>query len=284
MTERVALGKGLGALIPDGDREKGALFVCGIEEIVPNRRQPRKRFNEEGLRELAESIREKGILEPLLVRKAGEGYELIVGGRRWRAAQKAGLREVPVLLKDVSDQEALELALVENLQREDLGVLEEAEGYRRLIQEFNFTQEELAKRIGKNRTSVANTLRLLRLPEEVKERLEDGSISPGHGRALLSLETEDDQKEACKAVVQRGLSVRQTERMVRRWGQQQRAPSMEKEPEDLEQRELLDDLRRCLSTKIRISRRGKGGKIEIEFYSPDELQRIVDLILGGKGV
>jgi ParB family chromosome partitioning protein len=131
---------------------------------------------------------------------------------------------------------------------------------------------------------VANTLRLLRLPEEVKERLEDGSISPGHGRALLSLETEDDQKEACKAVVQRGLSVRQTERMVRRWGQQQRAPSMEKEPEDLEQRELLDDLRRCLSTKIRISRRGKGGKIEIEFYSPDELQRIVDLILGGKGV
>jgi ParB family chromosome partitioning protein len=280
----MALGKGLGALIPDAEREKGEFFLCGIEEIVPNRKQPRKRFDEERIKELTESIREKGILEPLLVRKSEDGYELIVGERRWRAAQRAGLREVPVLLKNVTDREALELALVENLQREDLGVLEEAEGYRQLIDEFQFTQEELAKGIGKDRTSVTNTLRLLRLPGEVKEKLADSSLSSGHGRALLALPTEEDQKEGCRVVIRKDLSVRETERLVRKWGKKASAPATTEEVDDSEQRQLQDDLRRFLSTRVHISGRGKRGKIEIEFYSLAELQRLVDLILGEKGV
>jgi ParB family chromosome partitioning protein len=285
MGKRVALGKGLGALIPDVDRAKGDFFLCGIEEIVPNRKQPRKRFDEGRMNELVASIKEKGILEPLLVRKSGEYYELIVGERRWRAAQKAGVREVPVLLKNVSDQEALELALVENLQREDLGVLEEAEGYRQLIDEFEFTQEELAKRIGKDRSSVTNTLRLLRLPGEVKERLADSSLSPGHGRALLALPTEEDQKEACRVLIKKGLSVRDTERMVSRW-QKKESPSVPiREESDSDRDQLEADLRRFLSTKVRIVKgRRRRGKIEIEYYSPVELERIVDLILGEEGV
>jgi len=284
MDKRMALGKGLGALIPDVEREGGEFFLCGIEEIVPNRRQPRKRFDDERIRELAESIKEKGILEPLVVRKSGDGYELIVGERRWRAAQKAGLKDVPVLLKNVSDREALELTLVENLQREDLGVLEEAEGYRQLIEEFHFTQEELAKRIGKDRTSVTNTLRLLRLPGKVREKLADSSLSPGHGRALLGLLTEEDQEEISRSVIRKGLSVRETERLVRRWGKREPATATAGASDDLDRKQLQEDLRRFLSTRVSITGSGKGGKIEIEFYSPAELQRIVDLIVGEKGV
>lgn len=284
MGKRMALGKGLGALIPEAEREKSELFLCGIEEIVPNQKQPRRRFDEEKIEELAKSIREKGILEPLLVRKSGEGYELIVGERRWRAAQKAGLREVPVLLKNVSNREALELTLVENLQREDLSVLEEAEGYRQLIDEFGFTQEELAKRIGKDRSSITNTLRLLRLPNEVKEKLADLSLSSGHGRALLTLPTETDQKKVCRLVLKRSLSVRETERLVKQWGKRRPVPLKEEESDEYEWKHLQDDLRRFLSTRVQISRKGEGGKILIEFYSPVELQRLVDLIKGEKGV
>lgn len=284
MGKRVALGKGLGALIPDVDRGRGELFLCGIEEIAPNPNQPRKRFDEESIRELAESIKEKGILEPLLVRKSGEGYELIVGERRWRAAQRAGLTEVPVLVKDVSHREALELGLVENLQREDLGVLEAAQGYQRLIEGFGFTQEELAKRIGKDRTSVTNTLRLLRLPKEVKERLADSTLSAGHGRALLALPTEEDQKKACRVVVQKGLSVRETEHLVKKWGKGRSAGSIRERANIDEWSGLQEDLRRFLGTQVRLTKRGKGGRIEIEFYSVPDLQRLVDLILAGKGV
>jgi len=284
MGKRMALGKGLGALIPGIEREKGELFLCGIEEIVPSRRQPRKRFHEDGIKELAESIREKGVLEPLLVRKSGDGYELIVGERRWRAAQRAGLTEVPVLLKDVSDREALEMGLVENLQREDLGVLEEAEGYRQLIDEFQFTQEELAGRIGKDRSSVTNTLRLLRLPVEVKERLADSSLSPGHGRALLGLSSNEDQKEACQIVIRKDLSVRATERLVKRWKKKEPAAAAFEESDDFEWKRLQEELRKFLSTRVHISGGGKRGKIEIEFYSLAELQRLVDLIVGEKGV
>jgi ParB family chromosome partitioning protein len=285
MVKRTALGKGLGALIPDVDRTRSEFFLCGIEEIVPNRNQPRKRFDEEKIRELAESIREKGILEPLLVRKSGGGgYELIVGERRWRAAQKAGLREVPVLVRTISDSEAVELALVENLQREDLGVLEEAEGYRQLMDGFHLTQEELARRIGKDRTSITNTLRLLRLPEEVKERLADSSLSSGHARAILAIPNAVDQKEVCRRVIRKGLSVRDTERLVKQWGKRRSAPVPREDSGDWEQKALEDNLRTFLSTRVRISRSRKGGKIEIEFYSVGELERIVDLITGEKGV
>jgi len=284
MGKRPALGKGLGALIPDVNQGRGDFFLCGIEEIVPNRKQPRKRFDEERIQELAESIREKGILEPLLVRKLDDGYELIVGERRWRAAQKAGLREVPVLVRAISDSEALELALVENLQREDLGILEEAEGYRQLIDEFHLTQEELAKRIGKDRTSVTNTLRLLRLPAEVKEKLADATLSSGHGRAILAISNEDDQKAICGMVIRKGLSVRETEGLVKRWGKRKPAARVDEDSDAFGRKDLEADLRRFLSTRVQISKSGKRGKIEIEFYSVDELQRIVDLITGVKGV
>jgi len=284
MGKRPALGKGLGALIPDVDQGRGDFFLCGIEEIVPNRKQPRKRFDDEKIGELAASIREKGILEPLLVRKLGDEYELIVGERRWRAAQKAGLREVPVLVRAISDSEALELALIENLQREDLGVLEEAEGYRQLIDEYDLTQEELAKRIGKDRTSVTNTLRLLRLPEEVKEKLADSTLSSGHGRAILALPDEEDQKAICRMVIGKGLSVRETESLVKRWGKKKPTAGADKDPDEFGQKALEADLTRFLSTRVQISKSGKRGRIEIEFYSVDELQRIVDLITGEKGV
>ena len=284
MGKRPALGKGLGALIPDVDQGRGEFFLCGIEEIVPNRKQPRKRFDEEKIQELAKSIREKGILEPLLVRKLGEGYELIVGERRWRAAQKAGLREVPVLVRAISDSEALELALVENLQGEDLGILEEAEGYRQLIDQFHLTQEELAQRIGKDRTSVTNTLRLLRLPAEVKEKLADSTLSSGHGRAILAISNEEDQKAICRMVIRKGLSVRETESLVKRWGKKKPTAGAGKDSDAFGRKDLEADLTRFLSTRVQISKSGKRGKIEIEFYSVDELQRIVDLITGEKGV
>lgn len=283
MSKRMALGKGLGALIPDAERGGGELFLCGIEEIVPNPKQPRKRFDDERIRELAVSIKEKGILEPLVVRKSGEGYELIIGERRWRAAQRAGLREVPALLRNVSDREALEMMLVENLQREDLGILEEAEGYRQLIDEFQLTQEEVARRIGKDRTSVTNTLRLLRLPDTVKERLADAALSPGHARALLALPSEEDREEMCRVIVRKGLSVRETERQVKRWVKRDSTPSISKEPEDPVLMQLQEDLRRCLSTRVYISRTARGGRIEIDFYSSEDLQRLIDLILGEKG-
>src|SRR4030043_1300440 len=186
--KRMALGKGLGALLPEfGQGESKALLYCGIEEIIPNPSQPRKHFDESKLRELAESIWEKGILEPLLVRRADQGYELIVGERRWRAAQKAGLKEVPVVVKEVEGREALEISLIENLQREDLNPIKKAEAFQRLTEEFNISQSELSKRIGKDRTTITNTLRLLNLPLEVRNQLIQNRITSGHARAILSL-------------------------------------------------------------------------------------------------
>src|SRR4030043_1873183 len=187
-TKRMALGKGLGALLPEfGQAEPKTLLYCGIEEIIPNRSQPRKHFDESRIQELAWSIKEKGILEPLIVRRAGQGYELIVGERRWRAAQKAGLKEVPVLEKEVEGREALEISLIENLQRENLNPIEEAEAFKHLIEEFNLSQEDLSKRIGKDRTTITNTLRLLKLPMEVRNQLLQNRITSGHATPLLSL-------------------------------------------------------------------------------------------------
>jgi ParB family chromosome partitioning protein len=186
-TKRMALGKGLGALLPEfGQTESNALLYRGIEEIIPNPSQPRKHFDESKLQELADSIREKGILEPLLVRRTDQGYELIVGERRWRAAQKAGRKEVPLVVKEVEGREALEISLIENLQREDLNPIEEAEAFKHLIEEFSISQEDLSKRIGRDRTTITNTLRLLKLPLEVRNQLLQNRITPGHARAILS--------------------------------------------------------------------------------------------------
>ena len=196
VTKRVALGKGLGALLPEfGQAEPKTLLYCGIEEIIPNRSQPRKHFDDAKLQELAESIKEKGILEPLIVRRVDQGYELIVGERRWRAAQKAGLKEVPVVVKEAQGREVLEISLIENLQREDLNPIEAAEAFKHLIEAFNISQEDLSKRIGKDRTTITNTLRLLKLPLEVRNQLLQNRITSGHARALLSLENKEKQKE-----------------------------------------------------------------------------------------
>src|SRR4030043_2159520 len=219
-TKRMALGKGLGALLPEfGQAESKTLLYCGIEEITPNRSQPRKHFEESKLQELAESIKEKGILEPLIVRRMAQGYELIVGERRWRAAQKAGLKEVPIVVKEVEGREALEISLIENLQREDLNPIEAAEAFKHLIEEVNLSQEDLSKRIGKDRTTITNTLRLLKLPIEVRNQLLQNHITSGHARAILSLESKEKQKELCALIIKRGLSVREAEALAKRWSE-----------------------------------------------------------------
>ena len=283
VTKRVALGKGLGALIPEfGKDESKTLFYCGIEEIVPNRSQPRKHFDESKLQELAESIKEKGVLEPLIVRRLDGGYQLIVGERRWRAAQKAGLKEVPVLVKEIEGREALEVSLIENLQREDLNPIEEAEAFKRLTEEFEISQGELATRIGKDRTTIANALRLLKLPTEVRNQLLQNRITSGHARAILSLETKEKQKELCALIIQKGLSVREAEALAKRWSEKpKRAATPAKERSDLESQfnSLQDSLRRHLGTKVHITQKGKRGKIEIEYYSSEDLERIVETIL-----
>jgi ParB family chromosome partitioning protein len=284
VTKRMALGKGLGALIPDmGQEEARSVLYCGIEEVLPNRSQPRKHFDESKLQELAESIKEKGILEPLIVRRVGLGYEIIVGERRWRAAQKAGLKEVPVLVKEVGGREALEISLIENLQRENLNPIEEADGFRRLIEEFSLSQEDLATRVGKDRTTVANTLRLLKLPPDMREHLLQNRMTPGHARAILSLDIREKQKELCALILQKGLSVREAEALAKRLSGKHGRPAVsDRKKVELESqlKALQDSLRRHLGTKVQIMQKGKRGKVEIEYYSPEDLERIVEAILG----
>jgi len=282
-TKRMALGKGLGALLPEFEQgELKTLLYCGIEEIVPNRSQPRKHFDESRLQELAESIKEKGILEPLIVRRIEQGYELIVGERRWRAAQKAGLKEVPVLVKEAEGREALELSLIENLQRENLNPIEEADAFKRLAEEFNITQGELATRLGKDRTTITNALRLLKLPVEVRNQLLQNRITSGHARAILSLETKEKQKELCSLIIQKGLSVREAEAIAKRWSEKPKKKGLsDRRRGELESQlnSLQDSLRQYLGTKVRITPKGKRGKIEIEYYSNEDLERIIETIL-----
>jgi ParB family chromosome partitioning protein len=235
------------------------------------------------LQELAESIKEKGILEPLIVRKVEQGYELIIGERRWRAAQKAGLKEIPVLVKEIEGQEVLEISLIENLQREDLNPIEEAEAFKRLTEEFHISQEELSARIGKDRTTIANSLRLLKLPLKVRNQILQNRITSGHARAILSLGTREKQEELCALIIQKGLSVRAAESMAKRWsGKPKKTVPSVKRRSDLEKQlnSLQDSLRKHLATKVQIIQKGKMGKIEIEYYSPADLDRIVETILG----
>ncbi len=281
LTVRQALGKGLGALIPEKpspeiDGKKG-LRNCGIEEIQPNPFQPRKHFKEEQLQGLTESIREKGILQPLIVRRKGAGFELIAGERRWRAAQKAGLKEVPIIIRDVSETELLELSLIENIQREDLNPVEEAEAYKSLMEHFHLTQEEISKRVGKDRTTITNTIRLLKLPPEIRESLVEGAISMGHARAFLSLEGPEKQKQAFRKVLAANFSVRQTESLIKRLRSKTQPGPAKNNPE---WSPLVEELQQALGTKVRILGKSKRGKIEIEFYSREELDRILDLLRG----
>lgn len=276
MVRKTGLGKGMAALLPVVEDEGKSYFSCPIEDIRPNREQPRKKFSVEKLEELAASIREKGIIQPLVVRKMSEHYELVAGERRWRAAQKAGLLAVPVVIQDISDDTALEIALIENIQREDLNAIEQAEAFHALIEKFHLSQEEMAKRVGKDRSTVANSLRLLKLPSDIKNDILEDRLSMGHARALLSLETQELMGQAREEVVRRSLSVRETENLVKRM--KSKRPARPKTPPGPEIAAVLDRLKRRFMTRVAIRSSGKGGKIEISYSTTDELTRLIDIL------
>ena len=274
MSKRNVLGRGLSALIQAPEKKESGSYRCPVDEIVPNRFQPRRTFDEVKLKELVDSIKENDIIEPLVTRKTDDGHELIAGERRWRAAKLAGLKDVPIVVLDVTDEESLELAIIENIQREDLNAIEEAEAYQRLLESFSLSQEGVAKKVGKERATVANYLRLLKLPAEVKDEIVKGSVSMGHARALLSLDNQAKQREACRRVVQKGLSVRETEKLVKGYGQERRKVRSDKSnlaPVEAE-------LRKLFGTKITVKENKGKGRVEIEFYSPDELERVLELL------
>lgn len=289
MPRKSGLGKGLDALIPPsetGTQEEGVSDRPGIrelfiEDISPNPRQPRAGLDPEHLAELAASIRKNGIIQPLIVTQINEeeGYTLIAGERRLRAARLAGLRTVPVLIREASEQEQLELALVENIQRADLTPLEAADAYRQLIEDFNLTHEEVADRVGKNRVSVTNTLRLLKLPDKVKQSLVDGRISEGHARALLALPTEQAQNAALDTILKREMNVRQTEELVRKLTGQKPAPAPSSPPPP-EITALEEKLRTHLGTRVTLKQRRTGGSVIIHYYSDEELNALIERILG----
>src|SRR5256712_5771877 len=253
-------------------------MTLGIEENRPNRAQPRRHFDERHIEELAESIRSKGVLLPLIVRRDSDGYVLVAGERRWRAAQKAGLRELPVMVREVTGNESFEIALIENIQREDLNPVEEAEAYKRLIEEHGLTQEELAARVGKERSTVANALRLLRLPDAIKEAIVAGQLSMGHARALLAISDEGDLKKAADKVIAEGLSVRAAEALVQRL-KSKRLPREKREPAP-QVRHLVEKLQRKLGARVELKDKGGSGALEIRYANLAELDRILAGILG----
>lgn len=277
--KKKGLGRGLGALIPTAETpkaEKRQFFYVGIEEIRPNPFQPRKRVGEAAIDQLAESIKEKGIIQPLLVSKNSEGYELIAGERRWRAAQKAGLMEVPVVVRETDPNDRLELALIENIQRQDLNPIEEAEAYEKLIQEFGLSQEEVGRRVGKDRSSIANFLRLRKLPSQVQDKISEGGLSFGHGKCLLGLDSSQEQIALAKTIIEKGLSVRELERLIGKKPKEAKGRLSFREPDDAG---WVKDLVTKYQTRIKLKRKKKGGTLEIFFHTEEELIRIVDLLM-----
>jgi ParB family chromosome partitioning protein len=273
------LGKGLGALINSNLLEEGEqVSEVSVSEIRPNPYQPRKEFDTAAIEELMQSIKEHGIIQPLIVRKSIKGFELIAGERRLRAAKKAGLKKVPVVVKTYTDQQVMEIALIENLQRENLNPIEEAEAYEKLIQHYSYTQEELAQKIGKSRPHVANILRLLQLPEKIRQYVSTSVLSMGHARALLPVEKEEIQLQLANDVAKKGLSVRQLEELVKQLNvsrETQKKKIVKKEPLLTQMEERL---RTRFGTSVKIKKGAKRGKIEIDFYSNDDLQRILDML------
>lgn len=280
MLKKGGLGKGMAALLPVVSvAEDKNYFLCPIEKIRPNRNQPRKQFAPEKLDELAASIREKGIIQPLVVTQKGDDYEIIAGERRWRASQKAGLREVPVVIREASEEAVMELALIENIQREDLNAIEEAQAYKSLVEHFGISQDEVARRVGKNRTTVTNSLRLLKLPQDIQQDVVEERLTMGHARALLGLEDDELIMKARHEIIQRLLSVRAAEELVNRL---KKAPRQQPKPArqpDLLMTALEDQLQKQFQTRVAI-RRGSSGKgvLEIYYGSQDELTRIVDML------
>lgn len=281
-TEKKAKAKAEAKAAEEMD-EKGRILMLKLDLVQPNKEQPRKTFDEEKINELAESIKNYGVLQPLLVQKNDSFYEIIAGERRWRAAKAAGLKEVPAVLKEYSKQEAMEISLIENVQRADLNPIEEALGYRQLIDEFGLTQEEIAVRVAKSRTAITNTMRLLKLDEQIQNMLVQGVITSGHARALLSLEDAQMQLKAAKEILDKKLSVRETERLVKRLQKEASGEKKEEKKKDetlaLIYRDLEDRMKSVMGTKVSIHNKDKNkGRIEIEYYSEAELERIVEMI------
>ena len=281
-TEKKAKAKAEAKAAEEMD-EKGRILMLKLDLVQPNKEQPRKTFDEEKINELAESIKNYGVLQPLLVQKNDSFYEIIAGERRWRAAKAAGLKEVPAVLKEYSKQEAMEISLIENVQRADLNPIEEALGYRQLIDEFGLTQEEIAVRVAKSRTAITNTMRLLKLDEQIQNMLVQGVITSGHARALLSLEDAQMQLKAAKEILDKKLSVRETERLVKRLPKEASGEKKEEKKKDetlaLIYQDLEDRMKSVMGTKVSIHNKDKNkGRIEIEYYSEAELERIVEMI------
>jgi ParB family chromosome partitioning protein len=284
---RKALGKGLGALIPDFERgvpetpapQTGTTELL-IDEIAPNPLQPRKFFDEDKLTELVQSIKENGVLQPVIVQKIDSGYELVVGERRWRASKRAGLKKIPVVIRDYSDTQSLEVALIENLHRQDLNPIEEAEGYWRLANEFGLTQEKISEQVGKNRASIANSLRLLKLSKVIKEDIIAGRLSAGHARGLLSLESDKDIETLRREILKKDLNVRQVESRARQMKKPPaRASTDSGEKKDIFLKNLETELSRALGTKVDITPGKKGGKLVVTYYTNEDLDRIREIIV-----
>lgn len=284
MNKKFGLGKGLGALIPDQpiseneSKTNDSVSLININLIKANGNQPRKNFDEHKIIQLSESIKEYGIIQPIVLKADGDTYSIIAGERRWRAAKIAGIKEVPAIIMDLSDKEILEVSLIENIQRQDLNPIEEALAYKRLIEDFKLTQEELSNRIGKSRTSVTNLLRLLNIDDRVKDYLIDGVISEGHARALLSLENKDVQYELAQEIIDEGLSVRQTEKLIKNVSNKKSLPT--KQVNDLNPYyvDIKNKLENLFRTKVQLSDKKNKGKIEIEYYSNEDLQRILEIL------
>lgn len=297
MAVKKGLGKGLGNLIPESDKEaqktkvvekvvekkvivkEPAETIVKINEVEPNKNQPRRTFDEDALLELAESIKQHGVIQPLIVKKRDKYYEIIAGERRWRAAKMAGLKEIPIVIKDLSDQEIMEVALIENIQREDLNPIEEAQAYQRLIKEYNYKQDELAERVSKSRVAVTNSMRLLKLDERVQKMIIDDMISAGHARALLAITDSEKQYTIAMKVFDEKLSVRETEKLIKNLDKQAK-PKVNTTPEnDFIYRDIENKLKESMGTKVIIHNKDNNkGKIEIEYYSQDDFERIVDIL------
>lgn len=292
-SKKTGLSRGLESLIPQGimedidkdnnnEKSTGETIVK-LSQIEPNRNQPRKNFNEDSLQELADSIKQFGIIQPLIVQKKDNYYEIIAGERRWRAARIAGVKEVPVIIKDFSEQEVMEIAIIENIQREDLNPIEEAQAYKRLLEEYNLKQDEVAERVSKSRAAVTNSMRLLKLSEKVQEMLIDEMISSGHARALLAIEDEEMQYNLAVKVMDEKLSVRETEKLVKSINNPKKATEKKEEINTAVYEDIENRIKDAIGTKVKLSPKKNGkGKIEIEYYSNDELERLTEMLTNVK--
>lgn len=277
MIKKSGLGKGLDALIPETDSTDNSIIKIKLNLIKPNENQPRRNFDEEKIVQLADSIKEHGIIQPLVLKKENDLYTIVAGERRWRASKILGLDEVPAIIMDLSEKDILEVSLIENIQREDLNPIEEANAYKELINRFNFTQEDLAKRIGKSRVAITNTLRLLNLDERVQDYIIEGIISEGHGRALLSINDKDKQYEISQFIIDNKLSVRETEKYINNL-QNKNVKNKKIVKKDLYYVNIQKQMESALGTKVLINNKKNKGKIEIEYYSLEDFERILDLL------